>query len=66
MMMAWVEVPSLRVMRSSQMYSQLRSADGDRNGVVLFSSDHHGFTAELQIDREGIVVEYPGLCTRIR
>lgn len=66
MVMAWVEVPSLRVLRSSQMYSQLRAADGDRNGVVLYSSDNHGFTAELQIDREGIVVEYPGLATRIR
>jgi uncharacterized protein len=66
MTMAWVEVPSLRVLPSGQMYSQLRAADPDRNGVVLFSSDNHGFTAELQIDREGIVVEYPGLATRIR
>ena len=66
MVMAWVEVPSLRVMRSSQMYSQLRSANNERNGVVLYSSDNHGFTAELQIDREGVVIEYPGLATRIR
>lgn len=66
MVMAWVEVPSLRVMRSGQMYSQLRAANSDHNGVVLFSSDNHGFTAELQVDQEGIVVDYPGLATRIR
>lgn len=66
MVMAWVEVPSLRVLRSSQMYSQLRAATPDRNGVVLYSSDNHGFTTELQVDREGIVVEYPGLARRVR
>ncbi|GAB3530841.1 putative glycolipid-binding domain-containing protein [Arthrobacter tecti] len=63
MAMAWVEVPSLRVVRSQQMYSQLRAPGEDRNGVILYSSDNHGFTAELQIDRDGIVVEYPGLAT---
>lgn len=66
MVMAWVEVPSLRVIRSRQMYSQLRAPAEGRNGVVLYSSDNHGFTAELQVDEEGIVVEYPGLTTRLR
>lgn len=66
LLVAFVEVPSLRVVRSRQMYSQLRAATENRNGVVLFSSDNHGFTAEIEVDREGIVVEYPGLATRIR
>ncbi|WP_323959207.1 hypothetical protein GC088_11795 [Arthrobacter sp. JZ12] len=64
-LVAWVEVPSLRVLPSRQMYSQLRPVGADRHGVVLFSSDSHGFTSELQVDREGIVIDYPGLATRI-
>lgn len=62
---ACVEVPSLEVVASRQMYSQLRAARKERNGVVLFSSDNRGFAAELQVDWEGIVVEYPGLARRI-
>lgn len=66
MAVAWVDVPSLRVLQSRQMYSQLRAPSAGRNGVVLYSSDNHGFTAELEIDSDGIVVNYPGLATRTR
>lgn len=62
--MAWVEVPSLRVISSHQMYTQLRAPSSERNGVVLYSSDNRGFTAELEIDADGIVVNYPGLAVR--
>lgn len=65
MAMAWVEVPSLRVVPSRQVYSQVRAASAERDGVVLFSSDSRGFTAEISVDPDGIVTDYPGLATRI-
>lgn len=64
--MAWVEVPSLRVIPSRQVYSHVRSAREDSPAVVLFSSGNGGFTAELTVDDDGVVVDYPGLARRIR
>lgn len=56
LLMAWVEVPSLRVLPSEQVYA----ADG--SGRVSFASG--SFTAELEVDDEGVVIDYPGLATR--
>ena len=63
---AWVEMPSLRVLPSRQVYSQVRpfSSDAGR-AVVLFSSDSGGFTAELDVDEDGTVTDYPGLARRL-
>lgn len=64
---ARVEMPSLRVLPSDQVYSQVSAYDRDRGyGVVLFSSTSHGFTAELTVDADGAVIDYPGLARRIR
>jgi hypothetical protein len=52
---AWVLLPSLAVLPVQQVYEVLP----DRR--IRYSSD--GFSAELQLDEEGYVVEYPGLAT---
>lgn len=65
--MAWVEMPSLRVLPSRQVYSQVSAYDPERgNAVVLFSSTTSGFTAELTVDADGTVIDYPGLASRVR
>ncbi len=55
--MRWVEVPSLEVSRSRQQYEPL----GD--GRVRFSAA--GFGAEIRFDKDGFVVEYPGIGSRV-
>ena len=64
--MAWVEVPSLRVVPITQVYSHVRAARGDSPAMVLYSSGNGGFTAELTVDDDGVVIDYPGLAKRIR
>ena len=54
--MAWVSLPDLKVHRSQQRYEHLAP------GRVRFSSD--GFTADLELDADGLVVVYPGLARR--
>lgn len=55
--MAWLDLPSLEVRASEQVYTAL---GGHR---VRYSSD--GFTAELQLDEAGYVTHYPGLADRL-
>jgi hypothetical protein len=57
LVMAWVDVPSLRVVRSEQVYSsagpgRVRFAGGD-------------FRAELDVDPDGVVIDYPELAVRV-
>jgi hypothetical protein len=59
--MAWVSVPDLTVHRSLQRYRHLRTTpDG---AVVRFASDD--FTADLLVDADGFIVDYPRLARRI-
>lgn len=62
-LMAWVEVPSLRVLASGQLY-RLISASADRF-VVRYTSQQRDFTADLLVDPDGVVVDYPQLARRI-
>lgn len=63
--MAWIEVPSLRVGASEQVYTQVKPWTEDRgHALVLFSSTASGFTTELPVDRHGVVLDYPGLAER--
>jgi hypothetical protein len=55
--MAWVDVPSLTVHESRQRYEHVAP------GVVRYVDD--SFTAELELDRDGLVVRYPGLAARV-
>lgn len=62
---AWIEVPSLRVVASEQVYTQVKPWDARRgHALVLFSSTASGFTTELPVDRKGVVLDYPGLAQR--
>jgi uncharacterized protein len=55
--MRWVDVPSLELRRSDQRYEPL----GDR--VIRFQTE--GFTADIQFDAAGFVLDYPGLAHRV-
>jgi hypothetical protein len=63
--MAWVSVPDLSVVPSRQRYEHVRrTVDGSIVRYVdrgLFD----GFTAELELDRDGLVVRYPELAERV-
>jgi hypothetical protein len=54
--MRWVDVPSLQTHRSQQRYEPLG------NGLVRFQAGT--FTAEIQFDTAGFVLDYPGLAHR--
>jgi hypothetical protein len=54
--MRWVDVPSLEVSESEQRYEPL----GDLR--IRFRSE--GFTADIQFDADGFVVDYPGIARR--
>ena len=54
--MQWVDVPSLEVTTSKQRYEPLG------NGLIRFRSG--SFTADIQFDENGFVVDYPGIARR--
>ena len=54
--MQWVDVPSLEVTRSEQRYEPLGSR------LVRFRSD--SFTADIEFDEQGFVLDYPGIARR--
>jgi hypothetical protein len=57
--MAWVDVPSLEVIRSGQRYEPIEP------GRVRYVGLDGGFTAALDLDAHGFVVHYPGLAARV-
>jgi hypothetical protein len=59
--MAWVSVPDLHVHASVQRYEHLRTTAA--GAVVRFSSGD--FTADLLLDTDGFVADYPGLARRV-
>lgn len=64
--MAFVEVPTLRVVRSRQRYTTLRTVptgDDEATARIRFRSGR--FESDLEIDRDGFVVVYPRLGRRI-
>jgi hypothetical protein len=60
-LMAWIEVPELRVLPSAQRYEHVRP------GVVRYvdRGAFAGFTAELEVDADGLVTHYPGLAEQV-
>jgi hypothetical protein len=58
--MAWVSVPDLEVHESAQRYEHVRP------GVVRYvdRGAFEGFTAELELDEDGLALTYPGLARR--
>ena len=57
--MAWVSVPDLGVTLSRQTYRYVRDAPSP---VVNFSDGD--FTADIVFDRDGFVLDYPGIGRR--
>ena len=57
--MAWVSVPDLAVHASPQRYEHVRP------GVARFSELDGDFTADLELDADGLVVRYPRLAERV-
>lgn len=59
LVVVWVDVPSLRVVRSDQVYAS------STRGRVRYRSASGDFHAELTVDSDGIVGDYPGLARRL-
>jgi len=55
---AWVILPSLEVVQADQIYTSI----GD--GLVRYATET--FSADLVVDDDGFVADYPGLAKRIR
>jgi uncharacterized protein len=62
-LMAFIEVPSLRVVPSRQRYTQIRA--GDPNQVVI-KYRSGSFESDLVFDADGFVLDYPQLGRRVR
>lgn len=59
--MAWVDVPSLAVLRSRQRYEPI-----DTSRVRYADPSHRdGFTADLEFDADGLLVRYEHLAQRV-
>jgi hypothetical protein len=65
--MVWISVPDLAIHRSAQRYTYLETLP-DGNRVVRFEAVGEGedFVAEIVFAANGLVVDYPGIATRIR
>ncbi|MEV7601211.1 putative glycolipid-binding domain-containing protein [Kitasatospora sp. NPDC089797] len=61
-LMAWIRVPDLTVHPSRQTYTHLRRAADGTATVRYASGDYH---ADLLIDPDGLVRDYPGLAHRL-
>jgi hypothetical protein len=59
----FVALPSLTVRLVTQRYHTKHTVDPDGRAVVVFSSGE--FAAELVVDPDGMVLDYPGLASRI-
>ena len=63
MVAAWVSVPDLSVRRDGQRYSYLHG--GPDRHVLRYESTDGSFAANITADRDGIVVDYPGVARRL-
>jgi hypothetical protein len=60
---AWVAVPGLAVLADAQRYRHLRSADDHH--VVRFEAVDGSFAADITVDGDAIVIDYPGVARRV-
>jgi hypothetical protein len=61
LVMAWVSVPDLAVHRSPQRYSNVRATERG-SGMIRFESlAGDGFAADITVDEDGLVIDYPGV-----
>jgi hypothetical protein len=62
-LMAFVTTPSLRVEASPQRYEHLRTTD--TGSLVRYISRDGDFTADLELDADGLLEFYPRLARRV-
>jgi uncharacterized protein len=60
---AWVSVPDLSVRPDGQRYSFLRA--GADHKVLRYEATDGTFAAEITVDRDGLVLDYPGIARRL-
>jgi len=63
LIMAWVSVPDLSVRPDGQRYSFLRA--GADHKVLRYEATDGTFAADITVDREGLVLDYPGIARRL-
>ena len=61
--MAWIAVPGLAVQADGQRYSHLRSS-ADHH-VVRFEAIDGSFAADITLDADAVVLDYPGIARRL-
>jgi uncharacterized protein len=62
-LMAWVSVPDLSLHASRQHYTHVRTSDS--GATVRYESESRDFVAELELDRDGLVIHYPQIGRRV-
>jgi uncharacterized protein len=66
LVVAWISVPDLGVHVSHQRYEHLGvTSDGARVRYASVENGREAFTAELELDHDGLVRHYPGLARRV-
>ena len=63
LLVAYIDVPELRLSAARQRYTCLEI--GPEGGRYRYESVGSDFTAELPVDADGLVVDYPGLFRRV-
>ena len=61
--MAWVSVPDLTVRADGQRYTFLRADEEYR--VIRYEATDGSFAADITLDGDGIVIDYPGIARRL-
>jgi hypothetical protein len=61
--MVYVKLPTLEVVPTPQQYTCLES--GPDGGLYRYESVTSGYTNELPVDAEGLVIDYPGIWRRV-
>jgi hypothetical protein len=65
-LMLWISVPDLSVHGSAQRYTHVEIRDPDTRKVRFEAiGDGENFEADITFDRDGLVVDYPGIARRI-
>jgi hypothetical protein len=61
--MAWVAVPALTVHADGQRYTHISSGPGHH--VVRYEATDGSFAADITVDADGVVIDYPGIARRL-
>ncbi len=61
--MAWVAVPALTVHAEGQLYRHISSGPGHH--VVRYEATDGSFAADITLDADGVVIDYPGIARRL-